>query len=234
MPRTHSIVRKSIALALPVAALAAVSPAIAQTRDHAPVAMQSARQMMQDKADSESWSYVNPAANFTKYRTVIVDPTVVYDGPDAQFEGIDRDARQRFAVILTNELRSEIGKSFAAPPRATPTTLRVRVNLIGAQTTKGGLATATRATPMGLGLSAAKSLLGKQGTLTGSVLYGVEAFDGATGELLLAAVRRRTPDPLDIPATLSTTKTVESVARDFASSARKRLEAMTQGQPVRR
>jgi hypothetical protein len=45
---------------------------------------------------------------------------------------------------------------------------------------------------------------------------------------LLAAVRRRTPDPLDVPATLSQTETVKAVAREFADGARKRLISLTQ------
>ena len=51
--------------------------------------------------------------------------------------------------------------------------------------------------------------------------------DARTNELLLAAVRRRTPDPLDVPATLSKTETVKAVAREFADGARKRLEDLT-------
>lgn len=223
----RSIYRMALTMAASTAALSAAGTAVAQTQDHAPVSMQSADKMVQDKSGDEAWTYVNPAAKFTKYRTVIVDPTTVYSGPDAQFEGIDQADRVKFADIMTQELRKEISKSFPAPAKAAPNTLRVRVSLLGAQKTKGGIATATRATPIGLGLSAAKSVLGKQGTFTGSVLYGIEAFDGVSGELLLAAVRRRTPDPLDIPATLSTSDTVRSVARDFATSARRRLETMT-------
>jgi hypothetical protein len=63
--------------------------------------------------------------------------------------------------------------------------------------------------------------------LTGSVLFSVQAYDAKTSKLLFAAVRRRTPDPLDIPATLSTTDTVKAVARDFAAMARQRLVDMT-------
>jgi hypothetical protein len=40
-------------------------------------------------------------------------------------------------------------------------------------------------------------------------------------------VRRRTPDPLDVPATISQTETVKAVAREFADGARKRLENLT-------
>jgi hypothetical protein len=156
-----------------------------------------------------------------------VEPTTVYQGPDAQFDGIDQADRSKYAAIITDELRSELAKSFPAPARAQADTLRVRVTIIGAEKTKGGIATATRVTPLGFASSALKSALGKTGTFTGSLLYSVELYDARTNELLLAAVRRRTPDPLDVPATLSTTDTVKAVAREFADGARKRLEALT-------
>lgn len=218
---------KLLGLGTSASLLLAATPVLAQTKDHAPVGLPGANLMTQDKENSESWTYVNPETYFSKYRTVIVEPTTVYNGPDAQFDGIDAADRVTFAAIITDELRSELAKSFPAPAKPQADTLRVRVSLLGAKKTTGGVATATRVTPLGFGLSAAKSVLGKGGTLTGSVLYAVEVFDGRSGELLLTAVRRRTPDPLDIPATLSTTDTVKAVARDFAENARKKLENMT-------
>lgn len=219
--------RRLMGFAASASILLAATPALAQTKDHAPAALPSSAMMTQDKPGSESWTYVNPSAVFPNYRSVMVDQTTVYNGPDAQFGDIDPADRAKFAAIFTDELRAEIGKSFPAPARAAADTLRVRLILLGAEKTKGGVATATRVTPLGFGLSAAKSVLGKGGTFTGSVLYAVEAYDGKSGELLLTAVRRRTPDPLDIPATLSTTDTVKAVARDFAENARKKLENMT-------
>ena len=213
--------------AAPAAILMLATPAIAQTQDHAPVDLPDAQLMTQDKAGSESWTYVNPSVNFTTYRNVIVDPTSVYTGPDAQFGDISQADRDQYAILMTDELRSEIGKSIPAPsgpPGAD--TLRLRVVLLGAQKTVGGVATATRATPIGLGLNAFKSLIGKKGTLTGSLLFAVEGYNGKSGELLFTAVRRRTPDPLDIPATLSTTDTVKAVARDFADAAVLKLQNM--------
>ncbi|MFL6733881.1 MAG: DUF3313 domain-containing protein, partial [Sphingomicrobium sp.] len=188
----------------------------AQTRDHAPVGLRSAGKMTQDAAGRESWTYAQPATVFQKYRTVLVDETTVYQGADAQFDGVDPGDRARFAALITQELRSEIGRSFPAPASPQADTLRIHTTLLGAQKTTGGIATATRVTPMGFATSALKSALGKTGSFTGSVLYAVEVYDAKTGQLLLAAVRRRTPDPLDVPATLSTTNTVKAVARDFA------------------
>ena len=218
-------------LLLSASALLIAAPAVAQTRDHAPVALQSAKRMAQDKPGTESWTYAQPVAVFQKYRTLIVDPTVVYNGADAQFDEIEYADRTKFADIITQELRSELAKSFPAPAKAQADTMRLRVTMLGAEKTIGGLATATRVTPFGFATSALKSALGKTGTMTGSVLYAVELFDARTNELLLAAVRRRTPDPLDVPATLSTTDTVKAVAREFADGARKRLEDLTGTRP---
>ena len=225
MPRTRSIFSGCI---LSVIALATAAPAAAQTRDHAPVALPSAPMMAQDKPGTESWTYAQPLSVFTKYRTVIVDPTTVYQGPDAQFDGVDPADRNAYAVTITDELRREIAKTFPAPASVQADTLRLRVTILGATKTKGGIATATRVTPMGFGLSALKSALGKGGSFTGSILYAVELYDARTNELLLAAVRRRTPDPLDVPATISQSETVKAVAREFADGARKRLEQLTQ------
>lgn len=201
-------------------------PASAQTRDRVPVALSSSHRMSKDAAGGDSWTYAQPLAVFHKYHSVIVDPTTVYEGPDAQFEGIDRADRFRFAAIVSDALRSEIGQSFAAPEQPQAHTLRMRTVLLGAQKTTGGVATATRVTPLGFATSALKSALGKRGSFTGSILYAVELYDARTNELLLAAVRRRGPDPLDVPATLSTSNTIKAAARDFAKSARTRLEEL--------
>ena len=218
-------------LALPAIVLLAAVPVSAQTKDHAPVAMKSSSKMTQDKAGAENWTYVQPREVFTKYRSVIVDPAVVYQGPDAQFDGIDSADRYKAASVITAELRQELAKTFPSPAKPQADTLRLKVTILGATKTKGGIATATRVTPVGFGLSALKSALGKPGTFTGSVLFAVELHDARTNELLLAAVRRRTPDPLDVPATISQDETIKSVAREFADGARKRLENLTGANP---
>ena len=213
--------------ALPVILLLSAAPAFAQTKDHAPTSLESARQMAQDRPGTESWTYAQPRSRFASYRTLIIEPTAVYQGPDAQFDGIEPADRAKYAAMITQELRSEMAKSFPTPARAQADTLRLRVTIIGANKTKGGIATATRVTPLGFATSALKSAMGKTGSFTGSLLYAVELYDARSNELLLAAVRRRTPDPLDVPATLSTTDTVKAIAREFADGARKRLQELT-------
>lgn len=210
------------AIALSVVALAAV--ASAQTRDHAPTGLSSSSRMSQDKPGKESWTYVKPGLDLRRFTRIIIDPTVVYGGPDAQFEDIEPADRQRFATILTEQMRSEIGKSFSVTSRPGTGTARLRVTLLGAEGTTGGVATATRVTPLGLASNAVRSLAGKPGRFTGSMLVAIELTDSRSGELLAAAVRRRTPDALDIPATLSTTETVKAVAHDLAKDLREKMD----------
>jgi hypothetical protein len=213
--------------ALMISTLLVAGPASAQTTDHAPVDLSSSGELAQDGSGKEAWTYLRAGTDFRRYKNVIVEPTAVYAGPDAQFGDITQADRAAYAQILTSAVQSEIGKVYPRSGAGLGNTLRVQMSLLGAKKTIGGVATATRITPIGFGLSAAKSLLGKRGTFTGSVLFAVEVYDAKTNELLLSAVRRRTPDPLDIPATLSTTNTVKAVARDFAVSARQRLQGMT-------
>src|SRR6185369_7428109 len=103
-------------LSISLVALAFVAQqAAAQTRDHPPTSLESSSKMTKDSPDSESWTYAQPKSVFTKYRTVIVEPTRVYDGPDAQFNGIDPADPPRFAAIITQELQQELAKTFPAP-----------------------------------------------------------------------------------------------------------------------
>jgi hypothetical protein len=200
-----------------------VSTAAAQTQDRAPVGLPSSSRMTHDRG--ESWSYFKPGLNLASYRQIIVEPTRVYDGPDAQFNDVDRGDRQRYANIVTSRLRTELAGRIAT--RAGPGTARLRLTLLGMDDTEGGFATATRVTPLGIVSNAVRSVAGREGRLTGSMLFALELFDSRSGELLAAVVRRRAPDALDIPATISTTETVEAIARELAQDVRQRLDRGT-------
>ena len=203
--------------------LTAHAAAVAQTRDNAPTQLRSAPQLKQDRRNGESWTYARPGLRLGAYRSVLIEPTVVYSGPDAQFEGVERADRQRYAQMMTEALREEVGKSFAIVTAARADTLRLRVTLLGAENTRGGVATATRVTPLGIAASAVQSIAGREGRFTGSLLLALELSDGRSNALQFAAVRRRSPDALDIPATVSTTETVRAVARGVARDVREKL-----------
>jgi len=209
---------------LPLAAMLLALPAAAawgQAEDHAPTALSSASRMSHDRG--ESWTYIRPGLNLGAFRNIMIDPVVVYSGPDSQFEDIDASERRQYAQILDEALRRELANARPIVRRAAAGTARLRVTLIGMEKTMGGVATATRATPLGMASSVVRSVTGRGGRLTGSMLIALEMFDSG-GQLQAAIVRRREPDALDIPATLGTTETVRAIARDFAKSLRERFQ----------
>ncbi|HEX8057581.1 MAG TPA: DUF3313 domain-containing protein [Novosphingobium sp.] len=197
------------------------APAAAQTQDHAPQALASAQELEHDK--KESWTYIKPDLHLARYTAVQIQPTVVYRGTDAQFEDIPQEDRTRFAQLMTDALREELAKSFRLVQAPAANTMRLRMTLVGAKKTTGGVGTVSSVMPLGLVTNVVKSATGKKGTFSGSVLFAIEIFDSRSGDLLAAVVRREAPDALDIKATVSTTDTVKAVADNIAKKLRQRL-----------
>ena len=77
---------------------------------------------------------------------------------------------------------------------------------------------------MGFALNSIKSLRGKKGTMTGALHAALEMSDSKSGALLFAAIRHRSPNALDIGATLSTEETVKAVADDIAVAVKKGID----------
>jgi Protein of unknown function (DUF3313) len=191
----------------------------------APSGLASAASLAPDKAGS--WTYVAPTANLARYRRFMVLPGEVYQGREADFGSADAGRRQRYAAILTEELRNVLGERYQLVGAAGPDVLALKPTLIGVEPTVGGLATATRVIPVGAIANLAKGAAGGSGTFTGSLTVAIEAFDSSSRELVAAAVRTQAPAVFDIQSTFSTEDTVRASARAFARQVR---EAMDQRQ----
>ncbi len=219
--------------------LLAAIPAVAQaetknpTKQQAPAELASAPELAQDKANKESWTYRKDGLDVSGYKSILIDPTAVYTGADAQFGKISSADQQKYAGIVTKAMTTELGKALPVVGQPGPGVLRLKFTLIGMTTTQGGLATVTRVLPVGLVLNTVKSAADKKGSFTGSLLYAVELSDADTGELLIAAVRRTAPDAMDIGSTLSTQDTVESISDHLAKSYRDRLGSAVKGAPAK-
>lgn len=181
-------------------------------------------QMTQDPGKADSWTYRNPKVALSEYKRFIILPTAVGTSPTSEWGNASYEQKQKYAGFLTEALRKEIGQGYEITQAAGPGTATMKMTLLGVKGTTTGLATASRATPMGLALNSFKSLRGKPGSFTGSVQAAFELTDSQTGELIFAAIRRRSPNALDIESTLSTDHTVQSVADDLAGAIRKGLD----------
>jgi hypothetical protein len=172
----------------------------------------------------DSWSYRSTSANLGQYKSFIVQPTVVYADPSAKWGGTTPAQRSAFAETLTRDLREEMAKHYTLASSPGPGVATMRLTLLSVAPTVPGVATATRVTPVGLALNGVKSLAGKPGSFSGSAQIAFELSDSTSNDLLLAAVRKRSPDALDISASLSTENTISAVSKDVASAIRKALD----------
>jgi hypothetical protein len=195
-------------------------PAVALAQ---PQSLRSSPQLTEDAAGRDSWSYRKTAGDLTRFKTFIVEPTVVSTEPGSSWGKASDADKQKYADLFTNALRAEIGRSYGLATAKGPGIGVMRITLLGVTPTSA-LAVATRVTPIGFALNGVKSMAGKPGSFSGSAQLAFELMDSESGELVAAVLRRRSPNALDIGATTSTEGTVGAVAKDTAAAIRAALD----------
>jgi hypothetical protein len=188
-----------------------------------PQNLQSSAQLSEDSGERDSWSYRNPSADVRKYKSFIVEPTVVSTDPAAKWGKASEADKQKYAALFTAAVQAEIGKSYGLAAQKGPGVGVIRLTLLGITPTSA-VAVATRVTPIGFALNSVKSMAGKPGSFSGSAQVAFELMDSETGDLIAAALRRRSPDALDIGASTSTESTVGAIAKDTAKAIRAGLD----------
>jgi hypothetical protein len=189
-----------------------------------PTGLQSSAKLQPDKSISGAWIYRSPTARFTQYHQVMIDPVVVYGGPEANFGDMSAADRQNYAQIVSAEFNRVIGEKYPIAHAPGPDVLRIHTTLIGVRTTVGGVATITRVMPIGLAINAVRGAAGEGGAMTGGIELGVEVHDSMSNELLAGAVRQVSPATFDLEATLSTADTVKVSAADAAKTLRDAMD----------
>jgi hypothetical protein len=195
-----------------------------ETRSAPPTGLSSAGQMQQDTDRRDRWTYRDPQVDLRKYKRFQFEPGAVYTGADATFGSIDAGERQRYADVVAREFAKVISEKYPTAAAPGADVARVRLTLLGVESTVGGLATVSRLAPAGIAVNAAKGAAGESGSFTGSIEVAIEAFDSQSNALIFAGVRRATPAVYDLEATLSTTETVRSAAMVLAQTVRDGLD----------
>ena len=154
-----------------------------------------------DDADHVPYRFSRPT-HWQKYATAIVEPVVIYQGADSQFEEISDDDKAVLATYMQSRFEDRLKTRFKLVTQPAPDTLRICLTLTGAKTTTRGLSTFTRFDLGGGPYNIVQSIRGKEGTFTGSVSYAVEILDATSGTLLDAYVTKQYPNALNIGASL--------------------------------
>jgi hypothetical protein len=205
--------------------LLALGACVAQTEAvDRPQGMEAAARLQASTEEPGAWTYQAPGVDLRKYRRFILDAPRVYRGEGSSYGSLSDADVQKVAEMFVEEARAALGTTFPVVRDPSPDVARLRYTIMGITETVPYVSTATRVIPIGAAINLLSQGTGHGGTLTGSVTYGIEAFDARSGQLLASAVRRLTPGAFDISSTLGTMDTARAVARDSAAKLRATLD----------
>jgi hypothetical protein len=156
----------------------------------------------QDKSGRIPYQYRAPV-NWRQYDKIIVDPVVIYKGPDNQFVKIDENEKAELAADMANQFRKKLGSRFRTVETPGPGTLRLRLTLTGARKTTPVLGPLSRIDVGGGVYNTVQAVRDQEGAMTGSVSYAVEIHDTESNTLLYAYVTKQYPGAMNIGATFS-------------------------------
>ena len=160
------------------------------------------------EADRIPFRY-SPQTDWKKFNSIIIDPVLIYKGPDNQFGDMPQSDRQKLASYMQEKFSSALRPRFGEATSPSPTTLRLRLTLTGADTTTQFVGTFTKFDLAGGPYNIVQSIRGGQGMLSGYVNYAVEIYDSSTNKLLHAYVAKQYPNAMNISATIGSLSAAE-------------------------
>jgi hypothetical protein len=142
--------------------------------------------------------------DWSKYRSVLIEPVAIYDGPDQQFGKMPTQYRTALTQYMHNHFVKALSRRFNLVELPGPDTLQIKLVLTGASASTPVLSTISRI-DLGPGTlyNGIQAIRGREGILTGWVMYAAEIRDAGTGKLLEAYESKQYPNAFDIPATFS-------------------------------
>jgi hypothetical protein len=166
--------------------------------------MPSSAYMVPDTSDASGrvpYRYATQV-DWRTYNKVILDPVAIYRGSDHQFGNMSEKDKATLAAYLQTRFADKLRGRFAIVNTRGPDTFRVRLTLTGAVANTPVLGTLSRFDLAGAVYNGVQAARDGEGTMTGSVIYGVEMFDSSTSRLLGAYVTKQYPNAYDIKASV--------------------------------
>lgn len=163
-----------------------------------------------DDSDRIPFRYTAPV-DWSKYRSITIDPVEIYGGSDAQFNDLSQEDRRNLADYMQKKFADVLREKFTVNNSAGNTpSLRLKLTLTGADTTPQVVGTFTKFDLAGGPYNIVQSVRGGRGLMSGYVNYAVEVKDAATGELLLAYVAEQYPNAMNVGATFGSMSAAET------------------------
>lgn len=161
-----------------------------------------------DNADRIPYRYA-PQVDWSKYRSMVIEPVTLYQGSDNQFGDMEQADRQQLASYMQKKFTEELRPRFRQVSAPAPDALRLKLTLTGADTTTPFVGTFTKFDLAGGPYNIVQSIRGGQGMFSGSVNYAVEIYDASTNHLLHAYLAKQYPNAMNVSASVGSLSAAE-------------------------
>lgn len=165
-------------------------------------------------------AYEAPTFDHTRYHGLLIEPTTIYQGADADFGHVSDADREKIAAMLTSEFKRVLREKFNVVTEPGPGIVRIVITLVGVHQSSPVLSTALRLTPVGLVVTGAKTVEGGAAPFTGNINVAGLAYDGESGQVLVAAQAVVSPAAIDVTSGLTPLRAAELSSTRAAESFR--------------
>lgn len=138
--------------------------------------------------EQASLRYVNPAAQWTQYKKVLVAPVAFWGGEATKVPAADQQALVNY---FAQQLKEALGKKFQLVDQPGPGVLKVEVALVDAEAATPVLRSVSMIIPQAHMISNLKYLATGTFPFVGAAQAAAKISDAASGELLAAAEDKR-------------------------------------------
>jgi hypothetical protein len=178
----------------------------------------------QDNHGHVPFLYSAADTDWHKYHAVILDPVIVYNGPDQQFGKTSDADKAALAMYMQTRFTEALKPKFAPADVPRPTTLRVHLTLTGVETSTPVMCSLTKIAPINAMINVVQTVRDRQAIFTGSVSYAVEIYDSASNQLLRAYVAKQYPWAENLFASFGTLDASRSGVRTGAKDLVARID----------
>jgi len=132
--------------------------------------------------------YVNPNANWTQYKKVLIEPVTFWGSDTTKISAADQQTLTNFFYQV---LREELGKKFEVVEQAGPGVMRVQVALTDTEAATPGMRTVSMVVPQARLLSTLKYAATGTYAFVGGAQAEGKVTDAETGQVLAEAMDKR-------------------------------------------
>ena len=147
--------------------------------------------LRQGEEDQALLVYLNPDANWAAYDKIKLDPVTIWADEESAFEDFSAEDQQTLADAFYTVIHQELSQDYAMVDELGPGVLHVQAALTEADASNPTMDTISSIVPQALIVSSATGLVTGKPSFVGEASGEMRVSDGASGELLAAAVDRR-------------------------------------------